>query len=91
MAKMYVTESGKVLKKAPEPQRRKRNQAAKTDTRVRKATFIEYAKNGRSVKEALVDMGLTLAQYKYLRQSDAKFREEMDRLRLIRAIRSKPR
>lgn len=84
MAKVYVNEQGKKLKQPPRPQRRKSNQAAKTDTKVRKATFIEYAKNGKSVKEALVDMGLTLAQYKYLRQSDAKFREEMDRLRLMR-------
>lgn len=86
MAKVYVTEGGRTRKTPPPgPAKKVKNlQKAQTDTKVRKATFIEYVKNGHSIKEALVDMGLTLAQYKYLRQSDASFREEMDRLRLLR-------
>lgn len=85
MAKVYVTEDGRKLKNPPRsakdvrPIRRKTN----TDTRARKETFIRYIKNGKSIKEACLDMGLTEAQYKYLRQSDAKFRDEMDRLRLM--------
>jgi hypothetical protein len=51
----------------------------------RKQTFISYVKNGKSIKEACNDMNLTEAQYKYLRQSDVNFREEMDKLRLIRS------
>ena len=93
MATVYKRPDGSITTKKPReykpekptaPKRVKSLQKAQTDTKVRKATFIQYAKNGKSVKEALLDMGLTLAQYKYLRQSDASFREEMDRLRLIR-------
>lgn len=84
MAKLYVTEDGRTLKtpartaKNTRPQKR-----AASDTQVRKQTFIKYVKNGKSIKEACLDMGLTEAQYKYLRQSDAAFRDEMDRLRLM--------
>ena len=86
MAKVYKTEDGRILKTKPRPQPRTKKMAqARTDTKVRKETFINYVKNGKSIKEACVDMGLTEAQYKYLRQSDAAFRDEMDRLRLIRA------
>jgi len=90
MAKVYVTEDGRQLKSDPRqiPTRkrynnRKKLRATQSDTQVRKETFIRYVKNGKSIKEACLDMGLTEAQYKYLRQSDVKFRDEMDRLRLM--------
>lgn len=85
MAKVYVTEDGRQLKTPPRTAkpRSKSVKAAKSDTKVRKETFIKYVKNGKSIKEACLDMGLTEAQYKYLRQSDAAFRDEMDRLRLM--------
>ncbi|UVK59096.1 terminase large subunit [Streptomyces phage JPandJE] len=85
MAKVYVTEDGRKLKTPPRQAKPRTNQvkAAKSDTQVRKQTFIKYVKNGKSIKEACQDMGLTEAQYKYLRQSDAAFRDEMDRLRLM--------
>lgn len=86
MATVYKTEDGRILKTAPKQQKPKgRNiRAAKSDTQVRKETFIRYVKDGRSIKEACADMSLTEAQYKYLRTSDSKFREEMDRLRNLR-------
>lgn len=85
MATVYKTEDGRILKSKPR-ERKPRSKAltqAKSDSKVRKETFIRYVKNGKSIKEACVDMGLSEAQYKYLRQSDASFREEMDRLRLM--------
>lgn len=60
-------------------------QKAGTSIASRKQTFLNYMRNGKSIKEACADMNLTEAQYKYLRQSDENFRTEMDRLRLIRA------
>lgn len=63
--------------------RRKKNKVVQSDTKIRKQTFIKYIKNGKSIKQACLDMNLTEAQYKYLRQSDENFREEMDRLRLM--------
>src|SRR5687767_11833697 len=86
MATVYKTEDGRILKtppKNPTPKRQGALKAAQSDTQVRKATFIKYMKNGKSIKQACLDMGLTEAQYKYLRQSDAAFRDEMDRLRLM--------
>lgn len=56
---------------------------ARQNTKVRKQTFINYVKNGKTVAEALVDLGISRPQYKYLRKSDPTFREEMDRLRLM--------
>lgn len=85
MAKVYVTEDGRQLKTPPR-QAKPRSKAltqSKTDSKVRKETFVRYVKQGKSIKEACNDMGLTEAQYKYLRQSDAAFRDEMDRLRLM--------
>lgn len=83
MARVYKTEDGRVLKSDPRTRKPRTKQVAqaKSDTKVRKETFIRYVKNGKSIKEACLDMGLTEAQYKYLRQSDAAFRDEMDRLR----------
>lgn len=91
MAKVFVREDGRVLKHPPagvvkgDRDRRADRKLAKPaqDLKVRKQTFINYAKNGKSIKQACVDMALTEAQYKYLRQSDQAFREEMDKLRLI--------
>lgn len=90
MARVYKTDDGKVFKTDPRkvPTRGPRaneKRAVQSDTKLRKQTFINYVKNGKSIKEACVDLGLTEAQYKYLRQSDANFREEMDRLRLMRS------
>ena len=92
MARVYKTEDGSVYKtdprKVPSLERggiaRKRKEV-QSDSKLRKQTFVNYLKNGRSIKEALKDMGLTEAQYKYLRQSDADFRAEMDRLRLMKS------
>lgn len=78
MAKVYVTETGRVQKTKPAKR-------GIISTKDRKATFVKYAKNGKSIKQACVDMGLNEAQYKYLRKSDPAFREEMDRLRMITA------
>ena len=85
MATVYKTEDGRILKSKPKERKETRplKRAAQSDTQVRKATFIRYVKNGKSIKEACQDMGLTEAQYKYLRGSDAAFRDEMDRLRLM--------
>lgn len=85
MAKLYVTEDGRQLKTAPRQAkpRNKNLRAAVSDSQVRKQTFIKYVKAGKSIKQACLDMNLTEAQYKYLRQSDAGFRDEMDRLRLM--------
>jgi hypothetical protein len=84
MATVYKMEDGRILKTDPRSRtpRNLRSQA-RSDSQIRKATFLKYAKNGRSIKEACLDMGLTEAQYKYLRQSDSGFREEIDRLRLM--------
>lgn len=89
MARVYKTEDGKVFKSDPRkaPKRGPRSyekKAVQSDTKLRKQTFINYVKNGKSIKEACNDLGLTEAQYKYLRQSDKAFRDEMDRLRLMR-------
>ena len=89
MAKVFVTEDGRRVtsdpRKAPKASTglRKTDKAKLSDTQVRKATFVKYVKNGKSIKEACQDMGLTEAQYKYLRRSDEVFRDEMDRLRLM--------
>lgn len=82
--KVYVTEDGRKVK-SPAKQAKPKGlgRKAASDSMVRKATFIKYIKNGKSIKEACHDMSLTEAQYKYLRQSDPIFREEMDRLRLM--------
>lgn len=76
MAKIYIDQTGRQTKMDP----RKKNQVSQKD---RKATVIKYLKNGRSIKEACLDLGITEAQYKYLRKSDDSFREETDRLRLM--------
>lgn len=89
MAKVFVTEDGTVLKSDPRKVPIARTGAkddlkkAQSDTQIRKQVFIRYIKNGKSIKQACLDMGLTEAQYKYLRQSDRNFRDEMDRLRLM--------
>src|SRR5690606_19006327 len=57
--------------------------AAKSDTHLHQETFINDVTNGKSIKEACHDMGLTEAQYKYLRQTYATFRDDMDRLLLM--------
>lgn len=91
MAKVYRHADGTITKtpaKNVTKRRTQKQEAARSDTKVRKETFINYAKNGKSIKQALIDLDLTEAQYKYLRQSDASFREEMDRLRLIRGSNS---
>lgn len=86
MAKVYKTPDGKVIKSDPRKSPvRRRPENHVSDTKLRKATFINYMKNGKSIKEACLDMGLTEAQYKYLRGSDVLFREEMDRLRLMKS------
>ena len=85
MAKVYKLPDGRTVKTDPRGgigrAKDKTLIKAGQDTKSRKQTFINYAKSGKGVKEACADMNLTLAQYKYLRQSDANFREEMDRLR----------
>lgn len=85
MARVYKTEGGQVYKTDPRKARTRHRTNQVSDTKLRKQTFINYMKNGKSIKEACYDMGLTEAQYKYLRQSDALFREEMDRLRMIKS------
>jgi hypothetical protein len=90
MARVYKTEDGKTYKTDPRTaktrsMRPEKKRVVQADTKVRKQTFINYVKNGKSIKEACLDMGLTEAQYKYLRQSDVNFREEMDRLRLMKS------
>ena len=86
MATVYKTEDGRILKTKPKSVGRRPPMAlVKADSQTRKSTFIKYVKNGKSIKEACQDMNLTEAQYKYLRQSDATFRAEMDRLRLMTA------
>jgi len=86
MARVYKTEDGKTYKTDPSRAKKARSTRAQvTDSQQRKQTFINYVKNGKSIKEACLDMGLTEAQYKYLRQSDATFRAEMDRLRLMKS------
>lgn len=89
MAKVYKLPDGRVVKTDPRksdviptaPDRTIKK--AGRDIKSRKETFINYAKNGKGVKEACADMGVTLAQYKYLRQSDENFRNTMDKLRLL--------
>src|SRR5260370_18080087 len=86
MAKVYKTSDGKTYKTDPtklKSAQQTKNKVYQSDTKLRKQTFINYAKNGKGVKEACQDMGLTLAQYKYLRQSDGEFRAEMDKLLLM--------
>lgn len=90
MATVYKTQDGVVHTQDPSKvkvvkNRRPTKRAAATDAQKRKQTFINYMKNGKSIKEACQDMGLTEAQYKYLRTSDADFRHEMDKLRLLQA------
>jgi len=91
MAKVYKTEDGKILKSDPSKSKQRRagparkRQDYKSDIQLRKETFVNYVKNGKTIKEALLDMGLTEAQYKYLRQSDAVFRQDMDRIRLMKS------
>jgi len=76
MAKHYVNvDTGHVTKSKPG-----RRDISQKD---RKATVIKYLKNGKSIKEACLDLGITEAQYKYMRKSDPSFREETDRLRSI--------
>lgn len=74
MATVYIDQTGRQTKRDP----RKKNMVSTKD---RKATVIKYLKNGKSIKEACLDLGITEAQYKYLRKSDEAFREETDRLR----------
>lgn len=79
MATMYKDASGHVTKTDP----RVLEKRASTSTTQRKKTFIQYVKNGKSIKQACLDMGITEAQYKYLRKSDGSFRDQMDKLRDI--------
>lgn len=76
MATLYRDGMGTITKTDP----RKRNRVSQKD---RKATVVKYLKNGKSIKEACLDLGITEAQYKYMRKSDTGFREETDRLRLM--------
>lgn len=87
MARVYKTEDGKTYKTDPRkaPKARSGPRGQITDTQKRKQTFINYVKNGKSIKQACQDMGLTEAQYKYLRQSDAEFRKNMDLLRTMKS------
>jgi len=86
MARVYKTESGQVFKKDPRKAPKARSTRAQvTDTQKRKQTFLNYVKAGKSIKQACDDMGLTEAQYKYLRQSDADFRKNMDLLRQMKS------
>lgn len=88
MAKVYKTEDGKIYQTDPRKMKVRRPSTTiklGSDLKSRKETFVNYVKNGKSIKEACADMALSEAQYKYLRQSDKIFREEMDRLRLLRS------
>lgn len=89
MAVAYRDEDGNIHQTDPRvksPVRKPRNlKKSASDSKIRKQTFLNYVKAGKSIKEACNDMGLTEPQYKYLRQSDEAFRTEMDRLRLMRS------
>lgn len=76
MAKVYIDATGRQTLSDP----RKKNMVSQRD---RKATIVRYLKNGKSIKEACLDLSITEAQYKYMRKSDPSFREETDRLRLM--------
>lgn len=79
MATLYKGADGRVTKKDP----RVLEARASISTAQRKKTFIQYAKAGKTIRQACLDMGITEAQYKYLRKSDGSFREQMDKLRDI--------
>lgn len=89
MAKVYKLPDGRTVKTDPRLKGEVNTQVGRNvkkagqDIKSRKQTFINYAKLGKGVKEACADMGITLAQYKYLRQSDENFREQMDKLRQL--------
>lgn len=58
-------------------------QRTKKDQAAQKKTILDYRKKGLTVKQACQDLGISEDQYKYMRQSDAAFRYDMDKLAMI--------
>lgn len=82
MAKLYKTPDGTLHTEDPST-KAKPGRKPSTTVAARKRTILEYLKQGKTIKLACQDLGITEAQYKYLRGSDEAFRQNADRLRLM--------
>ena len=83
MAKFYQAADG-TIHGTPEAAKKKRSPTrTQRDQKTQKITILNYLKKGLTIKQALLDIGITEAQYMYMRQSDASFREDVEKLKLI--------
>jgi len=80
VATMYKDEKGRIYNSPP---KERSPTATKAQSSARKKTIMQYLKDGKTIKQACADLNITEAQYKYMRGSDASFRENTDRLRLM--------
>jgi hypothetical protein len=83
MAKVYVTEDGEVLK-APPKAPLKKGAKGNPQIKANKETVLKYLQKGLSAAEAARDLGIHHQLIQYYRTSDKKFRDDMDRIRLMR-------
>lgn len=77
MATVYITEDGK--KHTKNPVGRKANEKTKHGQQ----TVLNYMRKGRSVAEACRDLGIQQRTVQYWRTSNAKFRDDYDRIKLM--------
>ena len=78
--KIYTDETGRTYKTPPNDRAgRKPN----LDARQKKNTILEYMRRGLTVAQACRDLKIHEQSVTYYRRSDAQFREQYDRIRLI--------
>lgn len=82
MAKIYVDEKGKKHKKPPI--RKNMGGRRGDEIKARKETILQYLKMNRTLVEAADDLGITVKTIHYYRQSDAEFRANYDRIKLMK-------
>lgn len=82
MAKLYVTEEGKVYE-SDAKLRKKPGRKTNKSTQQKKDTILNYLRQGLSAAEACRDLGLHEQTIAYYRKSDVQFRTDYDRIRLM--------
>lgn len=81
MAKVFVTEDGKQYSR--DPSKRRPGRQANKDTKRGQETVLNYMKQGRTVAEACRDLNITPQAVSYWKKSNAQFREDFERIRLM--------
>lgn len=83
MAKVYVDENGNVVESKAQKVQKKPGRKVNRSVREKKDTILSYVQQGLPIAQACRDLNITQQSYQYYRDSDAGFRAEVDRLKLM--------